>query len=128
MPSLEINKSLYFQAFRRCLRCTMCTIMVLIKMRRPDLVLFADTDGDVDLTTFRPVVEHLMAMNSAPGWNIVQDAGIGCSDNKGIPCCKVPDTVLGPDHRQGTEQSSCVQGVFRHASCPVCPPQGMAIR
>lgn len=52
-----------------------------------------------------------VAVDPAPGRYIVQGARIGGVDLQLVAVIQLRDPVLGPDHRQGTEQVTGVQSV-----------------
>lgn len=72
--------------------------------------LYADMELVFDL--FR--AQDLMAMNAAPGRDVVHDARVRCHYLQGLARCQLIDGILRANDRNRTEQPSCIKLVRTH--------------
>lgn len=60
-------------------------------------------------------VHDLMAVDSTPGGNVMENTGICTGDFEQVAICQLSDFVLGSDNGHRAQQPSGIQFVLRHA-------------
>ena len=65
--------------------------------------LFMNSNGDDNLATFCERLDDLVAMDSAPSWNVASDAWIGACHCEQVIILEGIDFVLGANDRHRTQ-------------------------
>ena len=102
------------RVFFECFWCDMLADGASINLI--DLILFADLNNDADFTLLLIRRQYLVSVDTAPGWNVMQHAGIGCQDSESITYGKLFNGVLGFDHGHRAQQASCIQCLLCHVA------------